>query len=90
MLERKTFKYDSNNRLVEKTEYSDVSRDVELLYNYLYDEKGNLLEIKKIRNSESLLITEFMLDSKGLITAKLARDNAAKMIEVVKFTYEFR
>jgi hypothetical protein len=90
MLERKTFKYDSNNRLAEKTEYSDVSRDMELLYKYLYDEKGNLLEIKKIRNSEPLLITEFMLDSKGFITAKLARDNVAKMIEVVKFSYEFR
>ncbi|MBA3899189.1 MAG: hypothetical protein H0X62_03110 [Bacteroidetes bacterium] len=89
MLERKTYKYDANNRLVEKTEYSDASKQAELLYEYKYDEKSNLVEIKKLRNSLPLLVTDFMLDERSFIIAKLSRDNAAKMIDVIKFSYEF-
>jgi hypothetical protein len=90
MLERKTFKYDAEGKLVEKTEYSDVSKEVEFRYEYKYDEKGNLLEIKKFRNTELQVNTEFMLENNGFISAKLALDYAAKMIDVVKFSYLFR
>jgi hypothetical protein len=89
MLERKTYKYDDNGKLIEREEYTDVNRDVLLTFQYSYNAEGCLLDIKKLKNGQQVYVTEFMSNEKGIITAKLARDNEAKMIDVVKFSYEY-
>jgi hypothetical protein len=90
MLERKTFEYDEKLKLNKKTEYTDVVRDVVNTFIYVYDANDVLLEIRHMKNEDFVKVTEFMLSDKGLVTAMLTRDNVAKMIEVVKFSYEFR
>jgi hypothetical protein len=90
MLERKTFEYDEKLKLSKKTEYTDVVRDIVNTFIYIYDSNDVLVEIRQMKNGDFVKVTEFMLSDKGLVSAMLTRDNAAKMIEVVKFSYEFR
>jgi hypothetical protein len=88
-MERKSFEYDNQGRIARKTEYSDIAGGVNISWEYTYDEKNNLLDIRKKKGEDTVEITEFLLDSKGTVTAKLTRIETEKIIDIQKFTAEF-
>jgi hypothetical protein len=87
--EKKVFTYNDKFQLVEKAEFSDIAGGNSIRYSYQYDETGNLLEIKKHKNEELIQFTEFMLNDKGAITAKLTRHIAEKLIDIIKFSIDY-
>ncbi len=88
-VERKKYIYNDNGKLSESNESSDLGQNSTIHYIYAYDQKDQLIEIKKLKNEEPVKVTEFMLNEKGFLTNALSRDIAGKIIDVTKFSYEF-
>jgi hypothetical protein len=87
--ERKIFNYNEKGQLTEKAEYSDIAGGNTIKFTYFYDDAGNLIEIKKFKNDEQTQVTEFMINEKGIVTAKLTRHIQDKLIDIIKFTVEY-
>ena len=86
-VEKKQYQYSSTGQLVKITEIPNAEKTIEWVY--IYNEQGRLIEIKKLKNSEPVFFTQFMLDSQGLITNQISRNYTEKVIDVIKFRYEF-
>ena len=87
--EKKLFKYDQNGNVTEKSEFSDVGGEKKTVYKFKYDEFGKMLEIEKLKNEKPSEHTEFLYDENAFMTARLCRDIEAKLMDVVKYRYEF-
>ncbi len=88
-VERKNYTYNEKGKLIEKTEFTDLGQALTIQYQYVYDKNDQLIEIKKLKNTEPVQITEFMLNNNGLITNRLSREITAQIIDITKFSYEF-
>ena len=86
-VEKKQYQYNATGQLVKITEIPDVEKTIEWIY--AYNEQGRLIEIRKLKNSEPVFFTQFMLDSQGRVINQLSRNYSEKVIDVIKFRYEF-
>lgn len=90
-IEKRIFTYDAKNRTIEKRDYSNVSGENEIIYNYRFDEAGNILEMEKLKNGNIIPVrTEFLYSNiPSLISAQISRDRSKKTIDIIKYSYEF-
>ncbi len=85
-----TYKYDEFFRLSEKSDFSMVSGENNIVSVFTYDEFGNVMQEKISRNGTLKTTREFVYDRKTfLLDAQLIKDEATQTIHIYKYSYEF-
>jgi len=83
-------KYDSIYRLKEYTYASNLSGEIHTSVRLSYDKYGNILVEKVYSGDKQLHEIEYLYDNNtGLISDKLDRDYARRLISILKFSYTF-
>jgi len=87
--EKLTLKYNAQGNVIQKTEFSDVGGEQELVQWFKYDEKNRLIEQEKFKNNHHVGHSEYLYDGNSLLNAHLSRDLDTKVMDVVKYSYKF-
>lgn len=84
-----TFSYNEKGRLAEKQTTPNLNAAYTKKEVFLYDEIGNLTEIKTYENDVYKTSTQFMYDGKMLLTAQLTKEIETEFITILQFDYQF-
>ena len=87
--EKYTYQYDQNGNLIQKSEFSDLGAEKNIVNKFKYDDSGRLVEIEKFKNDKQAEHTELLYDEDPFFNARLSRDIDIKLMDVVKYKYEF-
>tara|TARA_R110000782_G_scaffold270486_1_gene372037 strand:- start:102249 stop:103157 length:909 start_codon:yes stop_codon:yes gene_type:complete len=84
-----TYKFNETGRLGERTTHTDLNKDLIKKEEFIYDEIGNLMEIKTYENNEYKTSTQFLYDKNMLMTAQLTKVIATEFLTIIQYEYSF-
>jgi len=84
-----TYKFNETGRLCERTTHADLNKDLIKKEEFIYDEIGNLMEIKTYENDEYKTSTQFLYDKNMLMTAQLTKVIATEFLTIIQYEYTF-
>jgi len=84
-----TYKYNETGRLSERTTHADLNKDLIKKEVFIYDEIGNLMEIKTYENDEYKTSTQFLYDKNMLMTAQLTKVITTEFLTIIQYEYGF-
>jgi len=84
-------KYDDKDRVIEYTYTGNLNGEVHHTVDITYDTDGSILNQKYSEKDKQTDNVEYMYDKgNGLITNELDRDFSKSVINIVRYTYQFR
>lgn len=84
------YTYDEMMRLKEVREESDVIGMHVTLYQYTYDEVGNIYEEKTIKNGKEKTVKQFLYAPQSMVlNALLIKDIETNIITIIQYSYEY-
>lgn len=84
------YTYDEMMRLKEVREESDVIGMHVTLYQYTYDEVGNIYEEKTIKNGKEKTLKQFLYSPQSMVlNAMLIKDIETNIITIIQYSYEY-
>ena len=90
MFQESTYKYDANNRLVERTVNSNESGDQKHRSVYIYSDKNTLLTEQKYKGDQLVMEVSYLYDEANLmIKSQINRDFKNASIGIIKYSYTF-
>lgn len=84
-----TYKFNETGRLSERTTHADFNTNLIKKEEFIYDEIGNLMEIKTYENDEYKTSTQFLYDKNMLMTAQLTKVIANEFLTIIQYEYSF-
>jgi len=85
-----SYQYDKKGRLSRIDNFSDLSQNNKISKTYIYDEIGNVLEIKNYENDKFITSKQFLYDEKTmLLTAQIIKDIDTEFIRIIQYRYTF-
>ena len=75
--------------MAERTTHADFNKNLIKKEEFIYDEIGNLMEIKTYENDEYKTSTQFLYDKNMLITAQLTKVIATEFLTIIQYEYSF-
>ena len=84
-----TYKFNETGRLGERTTHADFNNNLIKKEEFIYDEIGNLMEIKTYENDEYKTSTQFLYDKNMLMTAQLTKVIATEFLTIIQYEYSF-
>lgn len=84
-----TYKFNEIGRLAERTTHADFNKNLIKKEEFIYDEIGNLMEIKTYENDEYKTSTQFLYDKNMLMTAQLTKVIATEFLTIIQYEYSF-
>ena len=84
-----TYKYNETGKLSERTTHADLNKNFIKKEVFIYDEIGNLMEIKTYENDEYKTSTQFLYDKNMLMTAQLTKVITTEFLTIIQYEYGF-
>ncbi len=84
-----TYEYNEKGLVSKKTDYSNLTFDNEISYEYSYDDLGNLIEENIYRNGKHITLRQFLYDGNMLIKAQLTKDIETNFITIIEYECGF-
>jgi|6_EtaG_2_1085325.scaffolds.fasta_scaffold34657_2 hypothetical protein len=84
-----TYQFNETGRLGERTTHADLNKNLIKKEQFIYDEIGNLMEIKTYENDEYKTSTQFLYDKNMLMTAQLTKVIATEFLTIIQYEYNF-
>ena len=85
-----TYEYNAQGQVVRKVQSSNVTKNSELVFEYTYDEVGNLLECDEYRDGVHITKREVLYDKATmLMKAIIVVDVSTEYMSLVKYEYEY-
>lgn len=84
-----TLAYDELGRLSQRTTIENLNLPTEKKEVFLYDDVGNLIEIKAYENEDYKTSTQFLYDKNMLLTAQLTKEIVTEFITIIQYEYGF-
>jgi len=84
-----TYQFNEIGRLGERTTHADLNKNLIKKEQFIYDEIGNLMEIKTYENDEYKTSTQFLYDKNMLMTAQLTKVIATEFLTIIQYEYNF-
>ena len=84
-----TYSYDDINRLSRLEDFSNITDRNILIYDYTYDDIGNLEQEALMRNGEKISTRSMLYDQRMFLDVQLIKDEKTEDITIIRYTYEF-
>ncbi|HRG51493.1 MAG TPA: hypothetical protein PLL00_01560 [Bacteroidia bacterium] len=90
MYQESTYKYDANNRLIERTINSNESGEQKQHSVFIYSDKNTLLTEQKYKGDQLIMEVSYLYDEANLmIKSQINRDFKNATIGIIKYSYSF-